>query len=139
MLNNIYNYALINGKIDKSVLCELCDQMDEGMRERFVNAVLGIVDIHDVEKEIPREMVDNYKRTRRFRSYNYLQNRVEYEYDKIETRWFRDEESAKKYEETGDARYGTYVYESKEDFGIKAEHMFTFNSECDLCEWGREW
>ena len=48
MQNSIYNFALKSGEINREVLCEMCDQMSEDMRKRFIEAILGIVNVDEV-------------------------------------------------------------------------------------------
>ena len=92
MQNNIYNFALKSGEINRNVLCEMCDQMPEEMRKRFIEAVLGIVDVDEIQIPVTSKSRDGVVRT--MREYNYLMDRVEYSYLEHDVRWFKDEKKA---------------------------------------------
>lgn len=138
MQNNIFNYALKSGEINRNVLCEMCDQMEESMRKRFVEAILGIVNyIDDVIANIATTKTDRNGRVRTLQNYNYLQDRLDYTYPEERVRFFKNQEDADKYTETGDYNWGSSNYEKKEGYEIEAKHTFIESNYCTLYEWER--
>ena len=107
MQNNIYNYALRraykDGEINIDALCEMCDQMDEGMRERFVSAIL-LKDYRETVCAVP-VYSEKYGQRRRRTGYNFLKDIVYFEYNAPRERWFETEEMAREYEETNGAEH----------------------------------
>ena len=136
MKNNIYNFALLSNKIDVNALCEMCDLMDEGMRDRFVNAVLGIVDFNEVIENLPKTS-KYYEKTRRLVSVNYLTGIIQYEYDDVITRYFRTEEEAKRFAEEGRGKWdGNGKKDDEHPF--EATHTFLESGSCEIYEWENE-
>ncbi|MBQ3950733.1 MAG: hypothetical protein II661_09680 [Bacteroidales bacterium] len=133
MQNNIFNYALKTGEINREVLCEMCDQMDAAMRARFVEAVLGIIDVSNIE--IPQTSINNHRGERVFKSYNYLQDVVTYTYKETVRRYFKEQEKAEKYTQTGSCSYSDYECREQGDFTIAAEYVFDREDTCSLYSW----
>lgn len=133
MQNNIYNFALRSNNINVETLCEMCDMMDETMRDRLVNAVLGIVDHKQVAENLP-DASRIYNRDCRLLSFNYLTDVVRYEYDSTVTRYYRTEEEAKRFSE--EAR-GRWDGSDKKDDTHPFVGSYTFHetSSCSAKEW----
>ena len=133
MQNNIYNFALRSNEINTVTLCEMCDMMDSAMRDRFVNAILGIVDYKEVSDSLSKTS-KIYKRDCRLLSYNYLTDTVKYEYDDVVTRYYHTEEEAKRFSEEGRGRWDG---SNKKDENYKFEASYTFRetSSCGSSEW----
>ena len=131
-MKDIINYAIKNGEINKDMLIAMVNQMDDEMAVRFTNAILGIV----VPEEITIPEVKNIygHNNCRLKRYNYLFDRVEYEYGEQETRWFADEVSAKRFAENGFGYYNGEK-EPKEGHEFEASYIFIYNSECPLRVW----
>ncbi len=130
--NDLMEYAILNGEVNKAALIEMIRQLPEEIRQRFVEAILGIS--YPKEITIPDVQTIYDHSNCRFKSYNYLFDRVEYEYDDEAIRWFKDEASAKRYEEDG---FGGWdgEREPKEGYRFKASHVFTYKNECPLGYW----
>lgn len=99
-MNKIYSWAIQNApKIDRDMLAHLANQMDENTAERFVSALLGIVDMGTIYAEIPGAAPDtNSYRNLRYQSYNYLQDEVTVSCESKYTRYFPTREEAEKWE-----------------------------------------
>lgn len=130
--NDLMEYAILNGEVNKAALIEMIKQLPEEIRRRFVEAILCI----SYPKEITVPDVKNiYGHSNcRFKSYNYLFDRIEYEYDEEEIRWFADEESAKRFAENGFGGWNGQR-EPKEGYEFEASYVFTYKSECPLKSW----
>ena len=130
--NNLIEYAILNGEVNKAALIEAIKQLPEEIRQRFVEIILCIS--YPIEITIPDVKTIYGQSNCRFKSYNYLFDRIEYEYDEEETRWFADEVSAKRYAESG---FGYYNGERKpkEGYGFEASYVFTYKNECPLKSW----
>ena len=137
MQNNIYNFAIRSNEIDKIVLCEMCDEMEPGIRDRFVNAILGIVNVDELVASIPEETTGR-DGIRIFVDYNYLQDKLWYKYRETVKRWFADKELAEKYEKTGDYPYGKSSYKQEGEYTIEASHVFDRESYCQLSDWNNK-
>ena len=138
MQNSIYNFALKSGEINRIVLCEMCDQMPEDMRKRFIEAILGIVNIDDAVASIPKEVTEHDGTVRTMTSFNYFFGTVEYDYPENVTRYFKDEEKATKFAETGDSGcYSDWEYKQTDTYQYPATHTFTRHSNCPVDDWFR--
>lgn len=136
MQNSIYNFALKSGEINRIVLCEMCDQMSEDMRKRFIEAILGIVNVDEVAASIPKEVTERDGIVRTMTSFNYFFGTVEYDYPENLTRYFKDEEKATKFAETGDSGcYSDWEYKQTDTYQYPAMHTFTRHSNCSVGEW----
>ena len=138
MQNSIYNFALKSGEINRIVLCEMCDQMPEDMRKRFIEAILGIVNIDDAVASIPKEVTERDDTVRTMTDFNYFFGTVEYDYPENVTRYFKDEEKATKFAETGDSGcYSDWEYKQTDTYQYPATHTFTRHSNCPVDDWFR--
>ena len=138
MQNNIYNFAIKGSEINKNVLCEMCDQMPEDMRKRFIEAILGIVNVDDAAASIPKEVTERDNTVRTMTGLNYFFGTVEYDYPEDVTRYFTDEKKATKFAETGDSGcYNDWEYKKTDTYQYSATHTFTRHSNCSLDDWFR--
>lgn len=115
-MNKIYSWAIQNApEIDRVMLANLANQMDEDIAERFVSALLGIVDIGIIYASIPGAAPDTeYYRNQRYQSYNYLQDEVTVSCESKYTRYFPTREEAEKWENDPEFVYaGNYEKSEK--------------------------
>ena len=139
MQNSIYNFALKSGEINREVLCEMCDQMSEDMRKRFIEAILGIVYVDEVTASIPKEVTERDGTVRTMTSFNYFFGTVEYDYPENVTRYFKDEEKATNFAETGKggSSYSDWEYKQTDTYQYPATHTFTRHGNCSVDDWFR--
>ena len=132
-VNNIYNYALQKGEFQIETLCELCDQMEPGMKDRFITALLGIVDYHAVVAGLPRKQT-LHGRECTFDDANYLADEVNYSYDETDVRYFENQKDADTYSKDGS---GYFCSESRPDekHTIEATHSYHRHSSCNFNRW----
>ncbi len=135
---NLIEYAILNGKINKSALCEMANQMPDDVCQRFVEAILGIVNLDYVANGIPETKKEMFgQKDCRLVGFNYLFQRVSYEYDNEETRYFEDEKMAEEFTKDGSNRWrGLRNPVSGSEFS--GTHTFTETSDCRLEQWMSE-
>lgn len=130
--NNLIEYAILNGEVNKAALIEMIRQLPEAIQQRFVEAILCIS--YPKEITIPDVKTIYGHENCRFLSYNYLFDSVKFEYDFEEKRWFSDEVSAKRFAEDGVGIWDG-VKEPREEYEFEASHVFTYKDECPLLSW----
>ena len=133
MKNDIINFALSHADINKSMLVKLCDMMEDTTRERFVSALLGIVNPDDIVKDIPL-FAFLYDHESEFKEYNYLKDQVHYEYHETKELYFDTPERAKNYAETGNGSYYGKM-DNCDGFTFAGVHTFTYNDSVSLSYW----
>lgn len=133
MQNNIYNYALKVGEFKIATLCELCDQMDPTFRDRFITALLGIVDMGEIVANLPKTQVV-LGREATMKDSNYLFDIVYYEYDEQDTRYFKNEKDAADYRDNGNGYWKSENCAS-ESHPIEASHLFHRESSTSFAHW----
>ena len=133
MKNDIINYAISRADINKSMLIELCDMMEDTTRERFVSALLGLVKPEDIIKDIPL-FAYLYDHESEFKEYNYLTDQVYYAYHETKEYYFDTAERAKNYADTGN---GSYLgkKDNQDGFTFAAIHTFTYQDSVPLSHW----
>lgn len=134
MINDLIIYAIKHGNIHKNRLCMIIDEMDPDVAERFAKAILGIVDIDEIRKNIPEVSNPYNLKGCRFFSYNYLNDQVTYEYNEEVTRYFETQEDADRFI-AGKAPSYAGVGKPSDTYSIPATHIFTNVSSCPLYRW----
>ena len=91
---------------DRKVLSNLVNQMDEDYASRFVNALIGLVDMDAEIAALPTH-IDEFdgKTNLNLVSANYLTDTVRYSYDQSIGRYFKTAEQAHTFAESGRGRY----------------------------------
>ena len=110
-------------------IVENANKSDYG--ERFLD-VLFDADIK--ENELPR-VVKRYEETRKRKSFDYLNDRVEYDYERLDTRYFINEEDALEYSKSGYYDYNASTNALRDGYPYEGNHLVTSSSYCDLYEW----
>ena len=131
---NLLEYAILNGEVNRVALNEAIKQLPENIQQRFVELAIGIVSADLFSPNIPQIKFLYGHKDCRYKGYNYLYDRVEFEYDEEETRFFENEKDADRFSSTGDYSW-TGVREQKDGYNIKASHVFKHTSECPLDTW----
>ena len=132
--NNLIEYAILNGEVNRVALNEAIKQLPEEIRQRFVEMAIGLVDTSVLYPNIPQVKNVYGHENCRFLSYNYLYDRVNFEYEEEDVRWFKDEKDANRFSSTGD--YGWVgEREPKDGYGIKASRTVKHTSSCSLSAW----
>lgn len=134
MRNDIIKYAIMCGDINKDRLCMMVSEMDPDMAERFVEAILDIVDIDEIRKNIPEVSNPYSLKGCRFLGYNYLNDQVMYECDEDVTRYFETQEEANKFI-LGKAPSWSGERNSSTRYSIPATRTITQTSSCPISRW----
>lgn len=134
MRNDLVKYAIKHGEINRDKLCMMVSEMDQDMAERFTEAILDIVDIDEIKKNIPEVSNPYNLKGCRFFSYNYLNDQVSYEYDEEVTRYFETQKDADRFI-VGKAPSYAGVGKPSDTYSIPATHIFTNISSCPLHRW----
>jgi len=133
MQNNIYNYALQKGEFQIETLCSLCDLMEPDMHDRFVTALLGIIDYESLCANLPTTKNIRGKICT-IKDFNYLLDTVTYEYEDTCTRYFKDRVEADKYIAEGTGYYASEAKKS-EEYNIEATHAYLRTDTCSFARW----
>ena len=132
--NNLIEYAILNGEVNRVALNEAIKQLPEEIRQRFVEMAIGLVDTSDLSPKISQTKNIYGHENCRFLSYNYLYDRVNYEYEEEDVRWFKDEKDANRFSSTGDYSW-VGERELKDEYNIKASRIVKHTSSCALSAW----
>lgn len=114
------NLIVLVGKIDRS-----------DYAERFID-ILFDADIK--EDEIPY-MVENYNEVRTRKNFDYLNDRVDYNYTKLNTRYFAKEEDAIEYAKSGNYDYSNSKSSHNDQYPYEGKYTVHSESYCNLYEW----
>lgn len=119
-----------NGNQFKDAVIAALDSADDKIL-RFLDIVFGCEIKVD---ELPVQKLDWSDRVNTLTSIDYLNNRVNYIYDDMDIKYFKDEESAKTYAETG--KYsGVWAYGQSDDVPYRGEYKHKSTSYCTISDW----
>ena len=139
-MKNIYTFALESAVKSNSInfdaFIKVLEDMTTSQMIRVIEAVIGCVDVDSMKASIPmRSKVGRDHSAATFKAYNYFTDKVDYDYDYTEVKYFATPEEAEKYTSTG--KYSWDKYKSRQD----GEYVFAGtwtskeNSSCDLDYW----
>ena len=131
---NLMEYAILNGNVDKDALNAMIGQLPEYVQQRFVEAIIGLTDSTEMNPNVPQIKTIYGRENCRYIGYNYLYDRVNYEYEEKDTRWFKDGAHAKKFQENGDYSW-LGEREQKEGYDLCVSHVFKYTCDCSLSTW----
>ena len=86
------------------------------------------------ENELPY-MVEYYSEIRTRKSFDYLNDRVNYDYIRIDTRYFVNEADAIEYAKSGNYDYNTSKNAPRDGYPYEGKHTTSSDSYCNLYEW----
>ena len=113
-MDKLLEFVIKHGTLSLDALLDMLTCLDDETAHRFVMAVFGIDDYH-LPEDCPKEVVDKGQ-VKVFKSYNYLEDRVRCTYEVQETRWYPNEETAKR---------GSYDYKGSKCEGYEYESVRT--------------
>ena len=88
------------------------------------------------EYELPCK-VKHYNEIRTRKSFDYLNDRIDYDYTRIDTRYFAKEEDAIEYTKSGNYDYNTSKIATSDGYPYEGKYTIHSNSYCNLYEWMR--
>ena len=104
-------------------------------RSDYAERLMDILFDADVkENELPY-MTEYYSEIRTRKGFDYLNDRVEYDYTRIDTRYFVNEEDAVEYAKSGNYDYNTSKTSPRDGYPYEGKHEVCSNSYCSLYEW----
>lgn len=86
------------------------------------------------ENEIPY-MVEQYSEIRTRKSFDYLNDRIDYDYKRTDTRYFVNEADALEYAKSGNYDYNTSKNAPRDGYPYEGKYTIHSNSYCNLYEW----
>ena len=116
----------------KENLIAIVEKID---RSDYAERLLDILFDADIkENELPH-VVKRYEETRKRKSFDYLNDRVEYDYERLDTRYFINEEDALEYSKSGYYDYNASTNALRDGYPYEGNHLVTSSSYCNLYEW----
>lgn len=104
-------------------------------RSEYAERLMDILFDADIkEDEIPY-IVENYNEIRTRKSFDYLNHRIDYDYQRIDTRYFVNEADAIEYAKSGNYDYNTSKNTARDGYPYEGKHIVCSESYCNLYEW----
>lgn len=104
-------------------------------RSDYAERLMDVLFDADVkENEIPY-MVEHYSEIRTRKSFDYLNDRIDYDYKRTDTRYFINEADAVEYAKSGNYDYNTSKNAIRDGYPYEGKYTIDSNSYCNLYEW----
>lgn len=130
----IFTYAIKHTDSDqlKNKLIDVVNNINDDKIERFIEILLGCQPTYTLPAK-----VYNYNKAhiRVFKSFDYLNDRVDYTYEESITKFFITQEEADKYAETGEYIYSRTSNSESDEHTIKATYSYHRESYMTINEW----
>ena len=101
----------------------------------YVERFLDVLFDTDIKKNELSHVVERYDEIRTRTSFDYLNDRVYYDYVRTTKRYFTNEEDATKYAKSGDYDYNTSKSNLQGEYTYEGIYVRTSESYCNLYEW----
>lgn len=116
----------------KEKLIAVVEKID---RSDYAERLIDVLFDADVkEYEIPY-MVEHYSEIRTRKSFDYLNNRIDYDYKRTDTRYFINEADAVEYAKSGNYDYNSSKNSPRDGYPYEGKYTIHSNSYCNLDEW----
>lgn len=99
--------------------------------ERFLDVLFDA----DIKENELSHVVERYDEIRTKTSFDYLNDRINYDYVRTTKRYFANEEDAAKYAKSGDYDYNTSKSNLQGEYTYEGIYVRTSESYCNLYEW----
>ena len=99
--------------------------------ERFLDVLFHA----DIKENELSQVVERYDEIRTKTSFDYLNDRINYDYVRTTKRYFTNEEDAVKYAQSGDYDYNTSKSNLQGEYTYEGIYVRTSESYCNLYEW----
>lgn len=124
-MENINSFAIRmaakSGSINVDQLVQVINGMSSETSNWVTEVILGIANLEEIRKNIPyTSRYSGYGATES--SYNPFTDEVTFKYTSPDKRWFKDQEKADIYAESGSATYRDYSYHEDNEYNIPAEY-----------------
>ena len=101
----------------------------------YVERFLDVLFDTDIKENELSHVVERYDEIRTRTSFDYLNDRVYYDYVRTTKRYFANEEDAAKYAKSGDYDYNTSKSNLQDEYTYEGIYVRTSESYCNLYEW----
>lgn len=116
----------------KEKLIAIVEKID---RSDYAERLMDVLFDADVkETEIPC-IVKYYEEIRTKKSFDYLNDRIDYDYKRTDTRYFVNEEDAVEYTKSGRYDYNTSKNAPRDGYPYEGKYTVCSESYCTLYEW----
>lgn len=116
----------------KEKLIAVVEKIDKSDYAERLMDILFDADVK--ENEIPY-MVEYYSEIRTRKSFDYLNDRIDYDYKRTDTRYFINEADAVEYAKSGKYDYNTSKNAPRDGYPYEGKYTIRSNSYCSLYEW----
>lgn len=133
-MKNIYAKAIemADPMIIKKKLIIVVDQIKNSDHiERFLDILFDA----DVKENELSHIVERYDEIRTRTSFDYLNDRVYYDYVRTNTRYFANEDDATKYSKSGNYDYNNSKANPDDAYPYEAKYIKHSDSYCTVMEW----
>lgn len=104
-------------------------------RSDYAERLIDVLFDADVKEDELPYMVKYYSEVRTRKSFDYLNDRVDYDYMRTDTRYFVNEEDAVEYAKSGKYDYNTSKNAPRDGYPYEGKYIVNSNSYCNLYEW----
>lgn len=130
----IVNFALLHADIEPAHIINAINHLPEEMQDRFAELVLGIIDEEEIIDDIPRKGKAYKDRPATFIEYNYLTDKVKYECEDDNVRYFDTLENAELFTKNGTIK-GKNSWCKTDDCIYEGVQWRKVKTETDLYSW----
>ena len=129
-------YAKVIEMADAELLKEkLIAVVEKINRSDYAERLIDVLfDAEIKENELPY-MVKCYNEIRTRKSFDYLNDRINYDYTRIDTRYFANESDAVEYAKSGTYDYNTSKNVPRDGYPYEGKYTTCSESYCNLYEW----
>lgn len=129
-------YAKAIKMADAEVLKEnLVALVEKINRSDYAERLIDVLFDADVKEDELAHVVERYDEIRTRKSFDYLNDRIDYDYVRTNKRYFTNEEDAAKYTKSGDYSYNTSKSTLQGEYTYEGTYVTSSESYCDLYEW----
>ena len=104
-------------------------------RSDYAERLMDVLFDADVKEDELPYMVEHYSEIRIRKSFDYLNDRVDYDYTRIDTRYFVNEADAIEYAKSGNYDYNTSKNAPRDGYPYEGKYTTSSDSYCNLYEW----
>lgn len=104
-------------------------------RSDYAERLMDVLFDADIkENEIPY-IVEHYSEIRTRKGFDYLNDRIDYNYQRTDTRYFVNEADAIEYSKSGNYDYNTSKNTARDGYPYEGKYTICSESYCNLYEW----
>ena len=123
---------LENPAILKERLLVLVEKIDNSdYAERLMDTLFDA----DIKEDELAHVVERYNEIRTRKSFDFLNDRINYNYTRVDTRYFVNEADAVEYAKSGNYDYNTSKNALRDGYPYEGKYTVHSNSYCTLYEW----